>query len=331
MNSTWLPILWVSASAMLLAGCMTSAQWHEIATPKIISSDERALSPEPSAETLSQEPDAEPVSSERAQDFDNPLPQTQEPDAEPVPAERAQDFDNPLPQTQEPVAKAVPKGPRDPQEAQAFDYPEPIARSTLDAYASAVDQAEEDPSVPVEEPQDLTSQLLGTWEVVAMDNFGEESLATQYERIYISILTDPMKFQVEFIPKEGVIEKRIESWSTKDPSLEISSYRRITTWDSWEAVIHNSDYDLDYIAFPTQKARTELAIEGTGESFENFEGWEQMASPITGLRWNPSRYLIEFIGDDTMRLFSYEQQGVYHWNRETIKTDMILHRIPSPQ
>ncbi len=73
---------------MLLARCMTSAQWHEIATPKIISSDERALSPEPSVETLSQEPDAEPVSAEHAQDFDNPLPQTQEPEAKAVPKDR---------------------------------------------------------------------------------------------------------------------------------------------------------------------------------------------------------------------------------------------------
>lgn len=173
----------------------------------------------------------------------------------------------------------------------------------------------------------FTSSFVGTWEVVEMKTQKDQNLASQYEHIYVTIQLNPRLFSIEFIPVRGVIERRREQWEKKDKTLDIEDYSRLNIWNTWEAYEKGPAYDFDYISLPPQHAETSLTISGSGEKFEEFVSWEEMTSPIHGLRWLPERYLLDRIDDNTIRLFSYEAKGIEHWRRDTIQTDMILKRV----
>ncbi len=198
----------------------------------------------------------------------------------------------------------------------------------LTGCGTIISFVDEDPYLTPGSPEyaRYTQELIGTWEVTAMEQFGENSLGDIYDRITVTISLDPMAFVMEFYPRQAIIDRKTEDWAAKDPTFRVDSYKRVIAWDEW-APGEKGLYDQDFISFPYGKPSTDLVITGAGTSFPTFVGWETMMTQINGLHYLPERFLVEFIHGDSMRLFSYEEQGILHWNRDHLNTDILLKRV----
>lgn len=172
-----------------------------------------------------------------------------------------------------------------------------------------------------------TSRLLGTWEVVAAEHYGRNLYAEVNESITVTISLEPRLMTMEFFPQQAYVDRRLEDWVEKDSSLFVDRYARTISWDWWEPAESSFAYDLDYIDVDRAEVENSLVVTGKGSSLETFAAWEQFTSALVGLQWLPSRWLVEIIDNDTIRLFSYEKKGIVHWNRGTLTTDMLLKRI----
>ncbi len=187
----------------------------------------------------------------------------------------------------------------------------------------------EDPYMTVGTPEydRYTQNLLGTWEVISMEQFGEDSLASLYDKITLTISHNPTAFVMEFYPKQSIVDKRTKDWKAKDASFKVNSYKRVISWGDWEVGEKGFLYDEDFISFAGESPSTNLVITGDGKTFDGFAGWEMMVSSIIGLNYWPERYLVQLIGPDTLRLYSYEKKGILHWNRDIVYTDIYLKKV----
>lgn len=178
-----------------------------------------------------------------------------------------------------------------------------------------------------EEFNRFTSKLLGTWKVERLYQFGEEEIGGTYKDGTVEIGLDPFLFTIELVASDEVVKARAKDWLEQDPAMRVEKYSQKTTWGAWDCEEKGINYDLDYIDFIGRESNREILIEGEGANLEGFQGMETMFSPVVGIEYIPSRYMVEMIDDNTIRLYSYEKKGIVHWNRDVINTDMTLTRL----
>lgn len=173
--------------------------------------------------------------------------------------------------------------------------------------------------------ESFTARLLGSWTAISFNQMGEEQLGSKYKEIRVGLSAEPRDLIIEFVLTDEFTQVRAKDWLAKDPTLYVYDYIKTYVWKGWQPVeAEIALYDVDYIDLNGSDLTRDFVIEGGGDSMETFWGWESMMGPALGLPYLPVRFLVEIIDDETLRLYSYEQKGILHWNRDVIVTELLL-------
>lgn len=171
----------------------------------------------------------------------------------------------------------------------------------------------------------FTSKLLGSWDAISYKQLGKEQLGSKYKEVRVGLSAKPRELVMEFVLTDELTQARAADWLAKDPSLYVYDYIRTYVWKGWQPVeAEVALYDVDYIDVNGSDLTRDFVIEGGGTSMETFWGWESMMGPAMGLAYLPVRFLVDVIDEETIRLYSYEQKGILHWNRDVVVTELVL-------
>ena len=119
------------------------------------------------------------------------------------------------------------------------------------------------------EYKEVTSKLLGLWNISSYTIKGDEKIGTTYPNATVEIKgTNELTAVFRFTLPRDVIEQRIHAWNKKGATVSVDSYVVVGTY---EFKIHKKGV-LVYLDNP----KTTVEITGSGEQLDNFRAIEKL-------------------------------------------------------